>query len=285
MTKFVININGEIKDENSASISVLDRGFLYGDSVYEVTRTFNKIPLRLDKHIERLFSSAQKIFFCPKITKEQIKKEVLKTIAHSDFDNAFIRLVLTRGVNSDLGLDPDLAISENLIIYIKELHPNPKWWYDEGVKLKSYQKESSSKGSLPKTGNYVINMLAYKEAISNSFYDALMINSDGTITECTTSNIWIVKDGKLLTPSLEVGILPGITRSTIVDMNYCPTSETILKIDDFYNADECFITSTTREIVPVVKIDQLPIGNGKPGKITLSLIEEYKAYILRYLLS
>ncbi len=285
MTKFVININGEIKDEKTATISVLDRGFLYGDSVYEVTRTFNKSPLRLDKHIDRLFSSAEKIFFIPKVSKEEIKKEVLKTINHCEFENAFIRLVLTRGVNRDLGLDPDLAIYENLIIYMKELRPNPNWWYEDGVKLKTYLKESSSRGALPKTGNYVINMLAYKDAVSHSFYDALMVNSDGTVTECTTSNIWIVKNGTLLTPSLDVGVLPGITRSTIIEMKCFPVHECQLRIEDIYSADECFITSTTREIVPVTKLDLNLIGDGKPGKVTVSLIAKYKAYILGHLLS
>lgn len=280
MSKFFINLNGELLDESNAKISVLDRGFLYGDSVYEATRTFNHTPFRLDQHIERLFDSASKIYFTPKTTREKIKFEVIKTIKAAAFANVSIRIVLSRGTASDLGLDPDLAILENLIIYVKELKPNPTWWYESGVKLGFYQKETSSKGSLPKTGNYIENMLAHRKAISLGFYDSIMINNDGHITECTTSNIWLVKNGTAYTPSLDEGVLPGLTRSTILSMQgLTPIIETKLSPQDIIDADECFITSTTREVVPVTEVEHKKIGNGTPGPITLRILQDYRARI------
>lgn len=280
MSKFIINLNGELHDEDSAKISVLDRGFLYGDSVYEATRTFNRIPFRLDQHIERLFDSASKIYFIPKTNREKIKSEVIKTLKATSFENVSIRIVLSRGTASDLGLDPELAISENLIIYVKELKPNPTWWYETGVKLGFYQKESSSKGSLPKTGNYIENMLAHRKAISLGLYDSIMINNDGHITECTTSNIWLVKNSVIFTPSLDEGVLPGLTRSTILSMpRQFPIVETKLTPQAVIDADECFITSTTREIVPVTEVDLKKIGNGTPGPITIKILQEYRSRI------
>lgn len=280
MSKFFINLNGELLDESTAKISVLDRGFLYGDSVYEATRTFNRTPFRLDQHIERLFDSASKIYFSPKTSRESIKEEAIKTLKAAPFKDASIRIVLSRGTAIDLGLDPSLAVTENLIIYVKELKPNPSWWYNTGVKLGFYQKETSSKGSLPKTGNYIENMLANRQAIAQGFYDSIMINNDGHITECTTSNIWIVKKGIVYTPSLDEGVLPGLTRSTILNMpRQITIIETKLTPKDVFDADECFITSTTREVVPVTEVEHKAIGNGTPGPITLKILHDYRARI------
>jgi branched-chain amino acid aminotransferase len=284
MSKFIININGEIHSKENAKISVLDRGFLYGDSVYEALRTFNKVPLRLNLHLDRLFESAQKIYFSPKLSKETIKQEVLKTIESGPYENANIRIVLTRGTNQDLGLNPDLSDAENLIIYLKELTPNPDWWYTAGINLTTFQKETSSKGSLPKTGNYIENMLAHRKALKNNFYDSIMINNDGFVTECTTSNIWLIKDQTIYTPSLDEGVLPGLTRSTILSMSpflKYKMVETKLVLKDFLKADECFITSTTREIVPVKSIENQLIGKNPPGPITKFLIDEYRKTILK----
>ncbi len=282
MSKFTININGKIFTEENAVISVLDRGFLYGDSVYEATRTFFKTPFRINEHLDRLFESAQKIYFEPIITKEEILAEIKKTVENSPFENQALRIVLSRGVNMDLGLDPDLAIKENLIIYSKELKPNPKWWLEKGVDLVFYQKLTSSKGSLAKTGDYVENMLAFRSAKEAGAYDAIMINNDGHITESTTSNIWIIKEGLIKTPPLSDGVLAGLTRQKLIEIGknmQLKIEETSLKTSDFYSADECFITSTTRLIVPVTKINQKPIGNGKIGQITLNLLKTYQESI------
>lgn len=286
MSKFLININGEITSEENAKISVLDRGFLYGDSVYEATRTFNKIPFRIDAHIDRLFESAEKIYFKPKYTKDNIKNEVLKLIAASEFKDVHLRIVLTRGENRDLGLDPNLSIKENLIIYLKELKPNPTWWYEKGISLCFYQKESSSRGALPKTGNYIENMLAHREATSKGFFDSIMINNDLSITECTTSNIWIVKDQIVYTPPTKDGVLPGLTRANLLALNNRQPFKIIeksLEKEDILKADECFISSTTRFLVPVTQVEDKKIGDGFPGKVTLNLLETYKNQIQKEL--
>lgn len=284
MKDFLVNINGNLFDGPLAQISVFDRGFLYGDSVYEATRTFNKRPFRIDQHIDRLFLSAEKISLVPTYSKEVILSEVLKTIEASPFKDATIRIVLTRGTNSDLGLDPDLADSNNLVIFTKEIKPNPMSWTSDGVSMVFYQKTIEASGSLPKTGNYQENILAHKDAHAKGAYDAFMVNTHSHVTEGTTSNAWMIKDGILFTPPLSDGVLDGLTRKTILEMAKrqmlpLPLVEKSLTKDDFLSADECFITSTTRNVVPVTKIESHLVGNGKPGGITLKLLELYLEFV------
>lgn len=284
MEDFFVNINGTLFPGQEAKISVFDRGFLYGDSVYEATRTFNKRPFRIDQHIDRLFLSAEKISLSPTYSKEVILSEVLKTIEASPFENATIRIVLTRGTNQDLGLDPELSGPNNLVIFTKRIKPNPAWWTTDGISMIFYQKKILASGSLPKTGNYQENILANKEARERGFYDAFMVNTDGHITEGTTSNAWMIKDGILFTPPLSDGVLDGLTRRALFEMGRrqmlpLPLVEKSLGKEDFLSADECFITSTTRNIVPVTKIESRLIGSGKPGKLTLELLLRYLEFV------
>lgn len=282
MNKFLININGELFNEETAKISVFDRGFLYGDSVYEATRTFNRKAFRIHQHLERLFVSAGKIELEPTLSRDDILKALEKTIAASPHENHSIRIILTRGTNSDLGLDPELASSNNLIIMTKAIPPNPEWWYTEGVSMIFHHKRSTQKGSLPKSGNYQENMLAHKDAISRGATDAIMVNTEGHVTEGSTSNIWLVKNGKIMISTLADGVLEGLTRKTLFEMaraQNLPLYEASLTQDDFLSADEVFVTSTTRNIVPVTKIENRPIGQGKPGKTTLELLKKYLEYV------
>jgi branched-chain amino acid aminotransferase len=284
MNDFLININGEILPGAQAKISVFDRGFLYGDSVYESTRTFSKKPFRIDRHIDRLFLSADKISLTPTYSKEQIMREVEKTVAASPYQNSTIRIVLTRGTNSDLGLDTDLSGPNNLIIFTKEIKPNPPEWLTRGVAMIFYQKEIEASGSLPKTGNYQENILANKEAHNRKAYDAFMVNTHGHVTEGTTSNAWIIKNGVLFTPPLSDGVLDGLTRKSLLEMAEAkllplPLVEKSLTKDEFLAADECFITSTTRNIVPVTNIENQSIKDGAPGATTLSLLKLYLDFV------
>jgi branched-chain amino acid aminotransferase len=282
MSKFLIFINGEFFDERTAQISVFDRGFLFGDSVYEATRTFNRIPFRIDDHLERLFSSAEKIELSPSLSKEQIKESIFKTIEASPYDNIFLRIILTRGTNSDLGLDPDLATENNLVIITKEIAPNPDWWLTLGVSMIFYQKQSTHKGSFPKSGNYQENILAHKEALSKNTFDAIMVNPEGFATEGTTSNIWIIKEGIIYTPPLKDGVLEGLTRRALFQMAKIENiiiKEKSLTRQDIVTADECFISSTTRNLVPVTKIEGLPVGLGVPGAQTLELLKKYLNFV------
>jgi branched-chain amino acid aminotransferase len=284
MDEFLININGEIFHGPEAKISVFDRGFLYGDSVYESTRTFSRKPFRLERHIDRLFMSAEKISLIPTYSREKLIQEITKTIAASPHENITIRIVLTRGTNSDLGLDTDLAEENNLVIFTKAIRPNPKEWLTNGVSMIFYQKEIEASGSLPKTGNYQENILANKEAHMKKAYDAFMVNTHGNVTEGTTSNAWIIKDGTIFTPPLADGVLDGLTRKTIIEMAAAhllplPLVEKSLTKDDFLKADECFITSTTRNIVPVTKLENHPINDGLPGPIGLLLLKLYLDFV------
>ena len=284
MEDFLININGTIQNGPEAKISVFDRGFLYGDSVYEATRTFNKKPFRIDQHIDRLFLSAEKISLAPTWSKEAILNEVIKTINASPYDNVTVRIVLTRGTNTDLGLDTELSSSNNLIIFTKEIKPNPASWLTEGVSMIFYQKKIKASGSLPKTGNYQENILANKAAHEKNAYDAFLINTDGHVTEGSTSNAWIIKDKNLYTSPLTDGVLDGLTRKALLEMARrdllpIPLIEKSLTKADFLNCDECFITSTTRNIVPVTTIESIGIGNGKPGVLTLELNKRYLEFV------
>lgn len=284
MSKFLININGEFFDEATAKISVLDRGFLYGDSVYEATRTFKRVPFRIHQHLDRLFNSAQKIELSPTLNRAEILEAINQTIKASLHENIFLRIILTRGTNRDLGLDPELSEGNNLIIISKPIMANPDWWYSRGLSLIFYHKKSSQRGSLPKSGNYQENILAHKEAIAQGADDAIMINSEGLVTECSTSNIWLIKDGNILTPALKDGVLEGLTRKTLFEMAECggmSLQEASLGPDDFLAADECFISSTTRNLVPVTHLDGRPIGDGRPGKMTLELLENYLEFVSR----
>lgn len=281
---FLININGELLTGPKASISVFDRGFLYGDSVYESTRTFERKPFRLERHIDRLFLSADKISLIPTYSKEMITSEVLKTIKASPYQNITIRIVLTRGTNEDLGLDTELSGPNNLIIFTKEIKPNPEYWLTEGVSMIFYQKVIKASGSLPKTGNYQENILAYKEAHEKGAFDAFLVNTNGNITEGTTSNAWVIKNGLIYTPPLSDGVLDGLTRKTLIEISMedkfsLPIIEKSLNKTDFMEADECFLTSTTRNIVPVTKIENHKIKNGLPGAKTLELLKIYLDFV------
>lgn len=265
-------------------ISVFDRGFLYGDSVYEATRTFNRKVFRLDHHLERLFSSAKMMSIVPTYSKIELKNEVEKTISASPFENAALRIVLTRGTNQGLGLDAEMSEANNLIIFSSEITPNPDWWLTKGFSMIFTTKTTSLRGALPKSGNYQENMLALKAAKAAGVTDAFMVNPNGFVTESTTSNAWIIKNNIVLTPPLSDGVLEGLTRKTLFEMAQkkllsLPLIEQSLTKLDFLEADECFITSTTRNLVPVTEIDHQKIASGTPGNLTLNLLERYLNFV------
>lgn len=284
MKDFLININGSIKKAEDATISVFDRGFLYGDSVYEATRTFNRKVFRVHQHLDRLFTSAEMISMQPTLTKNDVLAEIQKTIDASPYENVALRIVLTRGTNRGLGLDPELCDHNNLLIFSREIKPNPEWWLTKGFSMIFTMKHMSPSGSLPKSGNYQENMVAYKAAKEAGVTDAFMLNHKGFVTESTTSNAWIIKDQKVFTPPLSDGVLEGLTRKTLFEMSQqgklpLPLIERSLTKKDFLEADECFITSTTRNLVPVTEIDHQKIGRGTPGAVTLNLLALYLEYV------
>ena len=287
--QYQVNINGTLHQGQDATISVFDRGFLFGDSIYEVTRTYNGIPFLLDEHFDRLWNSANLIHMGLPYSRQYLTEQILTTIHGAELNKkeAFIRLIITRGVG-EIGLDPDLAQNTNLIIFAKEQPINPSWWYQQGVEIVVAKVERNPKKALDpnvKSGNYLNNVMAMIQAKEKKTYDAVMLNSQGHVTECSTSNVWIVKGNQIFTPPLSAGILKGITRTKILELlleNKYQFAEKNITAEELKNADECFLTSSTKEIIPVVKIDDQIIGQGKPGIITNKIHNNLKDYIQKY---
>lgn len=274
-------------DSNDAKISVFDRGFLFGDSIYEVTDAYDYTPLFIEEHLDRLWVSASKIFMPITFTRSELKIEIEKTLKKLNEKRAYIRLIITRG-EGEITLDPTLSNTNNLIIICKKLNDNPSWWYSRGVEVivaNTLRNSSLSMDPSIKSGNYLNNILAYNEAVTQGAYDAVMLNHEGHVTEGTTNNIWMIKDGVIKTPPLKAGLLSGITRAKLLEIckeNNMKFLETNITETEFKEADEAFLTSSTKRIVPIVKVGDKVIGNGKPGTQTLLLLSEYlKKFNLR----
>lgn len=285
--KTLININGKIyRDQKQAKISIFDRGFLYGDSVYEVTETLHYFPIKLAQHLDRLYESAFKIGLKISVTKEFITEKIYELIKELNISKTYIRMIVTRG-EGEIGLDPHLAFQQNLVLIIKELPPNPEWWYEEGVPMiisKTIRNSIMAIDPSIKSGNYLNNVLAIQEAKELKAFDAIMLNQEGYVTEGTSSNIWMItEDDRIWTPALEAGILKGITRETLIHLMHdhdFKIEEKLFIPQDLKNAKECFLTSSTRHIVPIIKIDDKVIGNGRPGIVTNRLIKIYREDLL-----
>lgn len=282
--KSVININGKLFNENDAKISVFDRGFLYGDSIYEVTLTYKSHPVLLNEHIDRLWESGSKIHMPIHISKEDLIFEVYKSIQKLSLERVYIRIIITRG-EGEINLDPTIEQQNNFIIIVKELPEYPKTWYENGVSviiptIKRNSIDSTNPGV--KSGNYLNNVLALGEAKKKKAYDAIMLNREGYISEGTTSNVWIVKNGEFITPPLSAGILSGITRSVIFKIlkaENISVREENFTPETLKSADGVFFCSSTKEIVPIVKVDDQIIGDGFVPQKIKHLSALYKNFI------
>lgn len=282
----VISINGQILDhERDAKISVLDRGFLYGDSVYEVTEVRSGKVGFLKEHLERLQNSALKMHMHLQLSFNEYERRIIEVatkLHEAGHDRCYIRLVVTRG-EGEITLDPQAASNQNVIIIGKELPENPRTWYEDGVEViiaSTLRNPVKSMDPNIKSGNYLNNILAYNEAKEAGYFDAIMLNQDGNVTECTTSNIWIVKDGVFKTPPIAAGLLKGITRENVIRIlreQGIPFEEVNFTGSELKEADECFLTSSTKYLVPIVKVDDTTIGNRKPGSKTLQVLDIFKS--------
>lgn len=280
-TATIVNINGSIVDAENAMISVFDRGFLFGDSVYEVTMTVNNVPFMIEAHIDRLENSAHKIALPLPKSRSQIITAALATCQQLNSPKCYMRIICTRGVG-EITLDPTFEGPGNLIIIAKELPLNPLKWYSEGVWVVISDVLRNHKRAMDpsvKSGNYLNNVMAMGEAKRAGAFDAIMLNHRGNVTEGTTSNIWIVEKGSYITPPLSAGLLGGITRQSLLDLGAqsgLSMYQEDISPERLKAADEVFLTSTTKEIVPIVKIDQSSIGSGKPGEYTRKLHAAYQ---------
>jgi branched-chain amino acid aminotransferase len=274
----IININGVVNKAQDAKISVFDRGFLYGDSIYEVFPIFAGQPLFYDEHIERLWNSASLIHMPIQFTKEHLNREIERTLKESSFDRTYIRIILTRGISS-IGLNAS-GIEHNLIIISKPLPLNPRAWYEQGVSVhiaSVIRNDPRATNPNAKSGNYLNNVLAHLEAKKLGFFDAVMANKQGNITEGTTNNIWMIKDKVIKTPPVEAGLLRGITRDKIISLlDDYQFEEVNFSIDEFKNCDEAFLTSSTKGIVPITKIDDRSL---KKGELTTQLCEKFLQHV------
>lgn len=275
-----VYINGQFYPKEDAKISVFDHGLLYGDGVFEGIRVYENKVFKLKEHIDRLYESAQAIMLTIPMSKEELSNAAIEAVRQNPYDDAYIRLVITRGVGS-LGLDPNKCQHPQIIIIVDKITLYSEDTYRDGMELVTV----ATRRNLPeainpriKSLNYLNNILAKIEALHVGYQEAIMLNQEGFVAECTGDNLFIVRKGKLVTPSLEHGILDGITRRTVMDLAQkmkIEVFEGTLTRHDLYNGDECFLTGTAAGVVPVIKIDGRLIGTGKPGRITVELSKMY----------
>jgi len=276
-----IYINGRFVDKEAAVVSVFDHGLLYGDGVFEGIRSYNSLVFRLKEHIDRLYKSADAIELKIPMTKLEMIETVVKTLKENRLKDAYVRLVITRGPG-DLGLDPRKCPKPTIFIIADKIALYPEKFYGVGLAIVTAVTKRNLVQALDpriKSLNYLNNILAKIDAIKSGTQEAIMLNHDDYVAECTSDNIFMVKDNELLTPPVDIGALEGITRDAVIQIakrTDVPFCEKLLKMEDFYTADEVFLTGTAAEIIPVVKIDERVIGNGKPGKLTLKLLKEFR---------
>jgi branched-chain amino acid aminotransferase len=277
-----IFVDGKFYSERDAKVSVFDHGLLYGDGVFEGIRAYNGRVFKLKEHIDRLFYSAKAILLDIPMTHAEMMKATIETVRVNKLRDSYIRLVVTRGVGS-LGLNPRSCKKPTIIIIAATIQLYPPEYYQRGLDLVTVPTTRNLQNSINpaiKSLNYLNNILAKIEANNAGMEEAIMLNAEGYVAECTGDNIFIIKNGILFVPPLSACALYGITRQTVIELarqlGY-PVSETNLTRYDVYNADECFITGSAAEVVPAVKVDGRVVGTGKPGPITLKLIQEYRA--------
>ena len=279
-----IYINGQILPQEDAKISVFDHGLLYGDGVFEGIRAYNGKIFTLEEHLDRLYDSATAISLKIPMTKAELADAIKNTMEANNMKDSYIRLVVTRGVGK-LGLDPNKCATPQIIIITDTIELYPKALYEKGldiVTVTTIRNHFSALDPKIKSLNYLNNILAKIESIQAGAGEALMLNKDGYVAECAGDNIFIYKNKTLLTPPTSAGILVGITRNVVMKLAAemeIKVKEELITRYDLYIAEECFLTGTAAEIIPVVKIDGRTIGTGKPGKITSNLLKRYRDLI------
>lgn len=277
-----VYINGKFYEKADAKVSVFDHGLLYGDGVFEGIRSYGRLVFKLKEHIDRLFESAKSIMLDIPLTKEQLLKAVVAALKENRLEDAYIRLVVTRG-EGDLGLDPRKCRGNATIIIIADkIALYPEKYYKEGLKIITVPTLRNLPEALNpqiKSLNYLNNILAKMEATNAGFDEAIMLDSLGYVAECTGDNIFIVKSGNLYTPPQCMGTLRGITRDSVLEIaraGKIPAHEHVITRHEVYISDECFLTGTAAEIIPVVAVDGRRIGSGRPGRLTLSLMKKFR---------
>ncbi|HZL46713.1 MAG TPA: branched-chain-amino-acid transaminase [Opitutaceae bacterium] len=280
-----IYLDGQFVDAAEAKISVFDHGLLYGDGIFEGIRLYEGNVFRLDQHLERLWWSAKAILLTIPISRREMAEAVCESCRQNGLRDGYIRLVVTRGVG-DLGLAPWLCPKPSVFIIADKIALYPPEYYASGLSIVTVPTRRLGPAALPpmvKSLNYLNNILAKIEARQAGALEAIMLNDAGFVAECTGDNVFMVHQGRLLTPAAQQGALKGITRETIFSVAQAlslPVEEHDLTRYDLWNADECFLTGTGAEVIPVVKLDGREIGDGKPGPVTKRVLTEFRRRVL-----
>ncbi len=284
MSSLQVWVDGKLVDKERASVSVYDHGLLYGDGVFEGIRLYNGRIFRPEQHLKRLFESAKAIRLSIPYTIEQLTSSIYETAKANKLTDCYVRLVVTRGVGT-LGIDPKRCSSPSVFIITDQIAIYPKEMYENGVPVivsSIMRTPPSSLSPRIKSLNYLNNILAKMEANDAGVMEAIMLNHLGNVSEGSAENIFLVKDGKVITPGLSEGALEGITRGAIVEL--CrkldvPIFERVVERHDLYICDECFMTGTGAEVMPVTQIDGRVVGKGEVGPITRRLIESFHKHV------
>ena len=277
-----VYLTGDLVDEADAKISVFDHGLMYGDGVFEGIRLYKGCVFKLKEHLERLACSAKAIMLDLPWTQEEISQAVCETCRANGLTDGYIRLIVTRGVGS-LGLNPFGCRNPQLIIIVDKIQLYPKEYYEEGLKVITVASRRINPAALPpmiKSLNYLNNIMAKIDALTVGRMEAIMLNDQGFISECTGDNVFVVSNGEVHTPPFHCGVLKGITREVVLGIAEeldVKLVETVLTRYDLWVADECFFTGTAAEIVPVTEIDGRVIGSGRPGEVTERFTERFRS--------
>jgi branched-chain amino acid aminotransferase len=279
-----VNVNGRVFDQDHAVISIFDHGFLYGEGIYETLRTYNGRPFLFDRHMRRLRNSAAMLALPVPMSDAGIAARFRDTIDQARLEpdqEAYIRLLITRGIG-DLTYDPAATPRPSVVVIVKPHEDLPADVLKRGVSavlVPIVRNHPDSVSPLIKSNNLLNSALAMQEAVRRGAFEGIMRNYRGELAECSTSNIFIVKNGIAATPPLETGLLPGIIREFLFEVGRdvgIEVREQVLRDDDLFGADEAFLTSTTREVVPIVRVDDRAIGSGTPGRVTMRLLEGFR---------
>ena len=284
--KTVVNVNGRLADQEHAVVSVFDHGFLYGEGIYETLRTYGGRPFLFGRHMRRLRNSASMLALPIPLDDSEIGARFEETLQASGMpgepgSEAYIRLMVTRGVG-ELSYDPGVCPTSSVIVIVKPQVSPPREAYERGVRVTLVSTVRNHPGSvnpLIKSNNLLNNAIAMQQAVQRGCYEGVMRNYRGELAECTTANLFVVKSGVALTPPLDAGLLPGSTREFLFEIGVergIAVREAVLRDEDLFGADEAFLTSTTREVVPIVHVDDRRVGPGVPGPITLALLGGYR---------
>ncbi len=282
-----VNVNGRISDQAHAVVSVFDHGFLYGEGVYETLRTYNGQPFLIGRHMQRLRRSADMLVLPVPLGDAEIDARFRETMRAAGLGGAvdreaYIRILVTRGIG-ELTYDPAACPDASVVVIVKPHVEPPREWIERGTRVALVDVVRNHPGSvnpLIKSNNLLNNALAMQEAFRRGAVEGVMRNYRGELAECTQSNLFVVKNGAALTPPIEAGLLPGITRAFLFEVGAAAgidVREQVLRDADLVGADEAFFTSTTRELVPIVQVDGRTIGSGKPGVVTRALLDAFRA--------